>query len=485
MSAKLVRSFAVLALILVSLPASFPAQAQVKDARFDLAPHYMIELLRDLFSRNPVRQTEALDILISRGRTDVVPGMILALRQPGDTDNIWAALRILTGEKLGPDWKEWMLWQERHPEIVPFSGFDVLVTDVLASIDQRFMDFIYPTIAHEIRLEEIVWGGVGARDGIPALNYPDQIPAAEADYLSDDELVFGVSINGDTRAYPLRIMDWHEMFNDTVGRVHLALAYCTLCGSGILYETLLPGRDKPIIFGSSGLLYRSNKLMYDPETNSLWNQFTGRPVVGELTGSGIELKVRPVAITSWRDWRTRHPDTTVLSLETGHVRDYTPGRPYGPYFASPDLMFPATLPDDTLQAKDYVFGLRLGTTNRAWPLAAFAGGRIIHDRVDGLDIVLIGDAATRTVRAYRSGGLTFAPVNGDLQVLTAGGGVWRVEEEAIVGLGGEVFARLPGHIAYWFAWSNFLRGAPLQEPPQGVGPEAQEEKGQEKEQEAR
>ena len=116
----------------------------------------------------------------------------------------------------------------------------------------------------------------------------------------DDELVFGVEINGDARAYPLRILDWHEMFNDVVGGVPVALAYCTLCGSGILCETLLPPRSERLIFGSSGFLYRSNKLMYDHQTHSLWDQVTGRPIVGPLTGSGIELKVRPVAITSWR-----------------------------------------------------------------------------------------------------------------------------------------------------------------------------------------
>ena len=131
------------------------------------------------------------------------------------------------------------------------------------------------------------------------------------------------------------------MFNDVVGGVPVALAYCTLCGSGILFETLVEGRSEPFVFGSSGFLYRSNKLMYDRQTNSLWNQFLGRPVVGPLTGSGLEFKIRPVAITRWGDWRDRHPQTKVLSLETGYARDYRPGKPYGAYFASPELMFPA------------------------------------------------------------------------------------------------------------------------------------------------
>ena len=129
-----------------------------------------------------------------------------------------------------------------------------------------------------IRLEEVVWGGVQF-DGIPSLDNATMINADKADYLLDTDLVFGIEINGDARAYPLRIMGWHEMANDVIGGVPVALAYCTLCGSGILYETLLEGSDDPLVFGSSGLLYRSNKLMFDRTTNSLWNQFSGEPVV--------------------------------------------------------------------------------------------------------------------------------------------------------------------------------------------------------------
>ena len=97
------------------------------------------------------------------------------------------------------------------------------------------------------------------------------IAAGDADYLRDDDLVFGVEINGDIRAYPLRIMGWHEMFNEVIGGVPVALAYCTLCGAGILFETAVEGRDEPFVFSTSGFLYRSNKLMYDRQTESMWN----------------------------------------------------------------------------------------------------------------------------------------------------------------------------------------------------------------------
>jgi hypothetical protein len=288
------------------------------------------------------------------------------------------------------------------------------------------------------------------------------IDAGEAHYLDADELVFGVAINGDVRAYPLRIMDWHEMFNDVIGGVPVALAYCTLCASGILYETSVLGRDAPFVFGTSGLLYRSNKLMYDDQTNSLWNQFTGRPVVGPLTGSDIELTVRPVAITQWEKWLARHPDTKVLSLDTGFERDYRRGRAYAAYFSSPNLMFPARVDDNRLHGKTYVFVVRDSGDEKAWPLSAFADTPVINGRLGDRDVVLIGDAGTRTVRAYTAGGRTFDAIEDVTDRVTSGGETWTVEEDALTGPGGARLERLAGHIAYWFAWQSFKPDKPFQ-----------------------
>ena len=333
-------------------------------------------------------------------------------------------------------------------------GFAKLQARVFDLIDPNFQIFLSGSGKHEIRLEEITWGGV-QKDGIPALTNPPLISAAAASYLNPTDLVFGVAINGDVRAYPLRIMDWHEMFNDVIGGVPVSLAYCTLCGSGILFDTSVEGQAAPFVFGSSGFLYRSNKLMYDTATHSLWNQFTGRPVVGPLTGSGITLKARPVVITSWSDWKARHPDTKVLALKTGHRRDYSAGAAYGSYFSSPELMFPTNVDKSKLKQKDFVFALRSSGVEKAWPLTLFEGGAVVNDRAGIVDLVLIGDAATRTVRAYRSEGLTFEKGTSADQV-KSGDEIWRITEDALVAPGGRTLSRLPGHVAYWFAWSGYF-----------------------------
>ncbi|MEM7025254.1 MAG: DUF3179 domain-containing protein [Pseudomonadota bacterium] len=444
-------------LLMVWMLAPASATAQSTQAEV-LADEEVAEVVRQTFSPDADVRNYFLKALEMRGLPDVVPGLIQVMRFTRDDGEIDQTIASLTGEEPGKGWPEWMLWQQAHPEIEPFEGFDTFKADTMAVIDPNFRLFLQPGVAHDIRLEEIVWGGV-LKDGIPALVNPKHLSPDEATYLQDDELVFGVEINGDARAYPLRVLDWHEMFNDVVGGVPVALAYCTLCGSGILYDMRVSDRDEPFEFGSSGFLYRSNKLMYDQQTHSLWNQFTGKPVVGPLTGSGIELDTLPVTITTWRDWREQQPQTKVLSLDTGHERDYTPGRPYGEYFASAELMFPVLVEDTRLAPKDYVFALR-GATPKAWSLADFEGGRVIQD--DDLGVVLVGDAASRTVRAYETGGRDFE-AGADLSMLRADGQDWLVEEAGLTGPAGEQLKRLPGHIAYWFAWQNFIDGARLAE----------------------
>lgn len=415
---------------------------------------------RFLLFGSDIDRRKALRWTIKRNNTDMVPALIYVLRyqEPEKRAGIVKALQRLTGERIGDDWAKWVRWQQVNPQIKPFDGFDVFLTGLFGSLDPSFKDFIYPGVQASIRLEEILWGGVSAKTGIPPLTNPTLIDASAADFMTDKELVFGISINGDVRAYPYRFMDWHEMLNDVIGGEPVSLAYCTLCGSGILFKTTVAGREQPLVFGSSGFLYRSNKLMFDHATDSLWNQFTGKPVAGKLVDSKITLETLPLVTTSWGEWRKSHPTTKVLALNTGHVRDYRPGKPYGVYFASSKLMFPVQTDDKRLKQKDRVFGLRMSGVQKAWPLKLFKGGNVINDQVGVLKLVLVGNAKTQTVRAYRSNGQAFENLsvsNGTTQI-SANGKTWRVADDGLHGPEGEMLNRLPGHLAYWFAWHNYL-----------------------------
>jgi hypothetical protein len=448
---SLIPTIFVLAFLLV---ASEPARAAESMTDAEVERLSEIALLR---SGTP--RLDALGRLAARGNPDVAATLVMALRYRRDVLNETAfAFQSVTGSDVST-WYDAMLWQQAHPEVTAHPSYRSLKLTILERLDPEFLRFLGGDLSRpdnlDIRLEEIVWGGVRP-DGIPSLDRPAMTTAADADYLLDDDLVFGVAIDGDVRAYPLRIMGWHEMLNDVIGGVPVALAYCTLCGAGILFETRVDGRADPLVFGSSGLLYRSNKLMFDRATDSLWNQFTGRPVSGPLRGTGIELRQRPIAIESWKAWRSRNPQTRVLSLATGHRRDYGSGVVYREYFASPALMFPALVePGSPQQPKEYVFGVRVAGGAKAWPLDAFAGGAVINDAVGLETVVLIGDWETRTVRAYRRGDREFAKTD-DPTTLTASGVLWSMSEDALSNSDGARLPRLPGHVSYWFAWDGYL-----------------------------
>ena len=216
---------------------------------------------------------------------------------------------------------------------------------------------------------EILRGGP-PRDGIPALDAPTVVAAADAPW-PDDARVIGVALGGEARAYPLRVLVWHELVNDTVGGQPVLVSYCPLCGTGIVFDRRIGGDVRR--FGVSGLLYQSDLLMFDRGSDSLWSQIRAKAVTGPLLGEKLAL-VRS-RIERWDRWRARHPETTVLSAETGHVRDYA-NPPYGDYAQSERLVFPAPR-DPRYHPKLPVVGLRSADgTSRVYPSSELlrAGG---------------------------------------------------------------------------------------------------------------
>jgi hypothetical protein len=380
-------------------------------------------------------------------------------------------LESLSGQTFGLDWLEWVEWYGAS-DLTPPPGFTTWKGKLLGRIDSRFALFLHDDLPTNIRTEEIQWGGVVV-DGIPALDNPEMIEGSESNYPLPSEPVFGISINGDARAYPLRILDWHEMANDIVGGVPVSLAYCTLCGAAIAYDGRA-GNGDTYTFGSSGFLFRSNKLMYDRQTQTLWNQLTGEPVLGTLVGQDIQLKLLPVVLTSWEAWKRQHPDTKVLSLETGYERLYLPGAAYGDYFAADETMFPVWQRSDLLDTKDRVFALRVQGVPKAYPLDLLVAELVVNDtfaetpivlvaqggsiEVDGIDLragEVTYDAGAE-VRAYLRGEEVYSPGTQPDTVLDSMGRTWEVTEDALIGPDGQTAPRLSGHLAYWFGWYAFF-----------------------------
>lgn len=172
---------------------------------------------------------------------------------------------------------------------------------------------------HIIRLTEIQAGGP-PKNGIPALDHPAFVSASEADRnLEANDMILGIQLKGFAKAYPVRILNWHEVVNDDVGEQPVLISWCPLCGSGLVYDPRANGSR--YTFGVSGLLYQQNLLFFDQETESLWSQIRGQSVAGALAGTSLLLL--PVTMTSWRSWKAQYPQTLVLSFQTGYKRDYS------------------------------------------------------------------------------------------------------------------------------------------------------------------
>ena len=499
------------------------------------------------------------------------------LRGRSEHTVILFALENLTGQDAREGWQGFFEWASKENIALPPS-YDTFKGSLFSVVvDSRFASFFNDVQdTAQVNLIEAVWGGVRV-DGIPSLVNAKQISTqdamleginssrfcngADCSYPAKDELVFGVSINGDNRAYPLRLLNWHEMFNDVIGHTPLfdtpngtqvcnfraptefsataqttdgwvkiygesancpasgwiaadaiqwndgvdantlptnlnqelsqdnsltgqvkgmpvMLAYCTLCGSGILYDATIPElsyidddgnevveQNAVLEFGSTGMLMRSNKLMYDRNTNTVWNALRGTPAFGKLATSGIELEILPVVVADWSEWLELHPDTSVLSLDTGVRRNYTNGGAYGQYFNTEDLMFPVWLTNnESNKNKEMIFGMKhLGTT-KAFPLKALIPEVVTNDSFAGLDLVLVSHATPErdffepggaTVRAYERNQHNFQKTDDKNTVVDETGTTWQVTENALISTLGEQLPRLPGHLAFWFGWYSF------------------------------
>ena len=235
-----------------------------------------------------------------------------------------------------------------------------------------------------------------------------------------------------------------------------------------MYSAKINGQ--PTTFGTSGLLYRSNKVMYDRLTNSLWHQFTGEPIVGPLADSGIKLPFFPVELTTWGEWVAEHLDTTVLSLTTGlytpdlYEHESDPQAIYNDYFTSPDTMFPVWNRSDALRTKDVVLGLSLGGEARAYPVETLQRERVVNDTLGGTEVVVIGSTISQAARVYVRTGQEFAigddaPTPGGLptSLVDGQGTTWRVTEDFLQNADdpGQRLERVPTHMSFWFGWFSF------------------------------
>ncbi len=308
-------------------------------------------------------------------------------------------------------------------------------------------------------------------DGIPAIDEPLFHEASSVTWIGADEPVLSLEVNGEARAYPVAVLIWHEIVNDTIAGVPVAVTYCPLCNSAITFERQVG--DRVLSFGTSGLLYQSALVMYDRQTESLWSQLELGAVAGVLAGTG--LKTIPTQTVAWSDFVAAHPEAWVLSDRTGF------NRPYGtnPYVGYDDVgtdpfLFDGSVPP-VLPAKERVVGLGGDSDPVAVPLDRLAEERILTEEVDGRDVVLWLQPGLRSPldteelsEGRRIGAVAVFEPQWDGQALTfrtggdgefvdeQAGSTWNVLGQAVAGPATGARLMPVEHVdTFWFAWSAF------------------------------
>ncbi|NQW22171.1 MAG: DUF3179 domain-containing protein [SAR202 cluster bacterium] len=350
--------------------------------------------------------------------------------------------------------------------VEPDPEFKSALSDSSISTGPWKTDFQY----HTVPFTDIISGGP-PRDGIPPLDNPRFVTIEQADeWLSDLEPVISFEINGDQRAYPLQILMWHEVVNDEVGGVPVAVTFCPLCNSAIVFERTV--NDLVLDFGTSGSLRNSDLVMWDRQTESWWQQLTGEAIIGVMAGTKLNFLAAP--IISWQDYMTHQPDGTVLSKDTGYSRSYGQN-PYVGYdrIDNPPFLFQGDL-DGRLEPKERVAAITVDGVDAAFPFSTLAEEGAVNYAVNGVDVAVFFKSGTQSALDRSSIGssrdvgsavvfnadlagqmLTFIPTDGGFTDRETGS-TWNILGEAIDGpLAGERLTKIAHGDHFWFAWGAF------------------------------
>ncbi|MDQ3691358.1 MAG: DUF3179 domain-containing protein [Chloroflexota bacterium] len=335
---------------------------------------------------------------------------------------------------------------------------------------------------HEVPLDEFLSGGPG-KGGIPAIDKPEFAEIASIDWLDDQEPVIMLGIDDEWRAYPIQILIWHEIVNDTIAGMPVTVTFCPLCHTAVVFDRSVDGQV--LDFGVSGNLRHSDLVMYDRQTESWWQQATGRGIVGEFSGTALELLASQ--LVSWAQFKELHPDGLVLTRNTGHSRDYG-ANPYAGYDradSDPFLLEDRTLIDGRLNPKVRIVGIVVDGEEVAYPLPDLAEATVVNDDVGDEPIGLfwspgtasgLGDATVAGGELVGSAVVysRTAPDGTTLQFEQAGegrmtdtqtGSTWDVGGTAVDGpLSGTRLESVPNDQPFWFAWAIFRPDTVIWQP---------------------
>jgi hypothetical protein len=317
--------------------------------------------------------------------------------------------------------KSVLKWVLVYGRLAVFCAIMICVCSVSATQAQTRNGFDLSGLT--LDLKELRSGGP-PRDGIPSIDRPKFIPQGRVDYLRDDDIVIGLVRGNIARAYPTRVLIWHEIVNDMIGKEAVAVTYCPLCGTAMVFGRTIDGTQRT--FGVSGLLYRSDVLMYDRETESLWSQLAMKAVSGPAVGKALPWL--PSEHLTFKAWREKYPKGQVLSTDTGVRRNYQ-ANAYASYFASDKTMFPVPHTRKELSNKTRVIGVVVDGKAKAYVLTDLSSGKTVKDTVADKQIAVRYDTEKQFPQVTN---LTGDPI--------------------------------PSVVVFWFAWQAFYPDTALWKP---------------------
>ncbi len=311
--------------------------------------------------------------------------------------------------------------------------------------------------------EEIFDGGPG-KDGIPSIDTPNFSSVQDINFLEDTDLVIGYFNEGQIRAYPHDILDWHEIVNDDIANKSVALTYCPLTGTAIGWDRNV-GNNKTT-FGVSGKLYNSNLIPYDRNTDSYWSQIGLNCINGELFST--EIKTVPLIETTWETWKTAYPNSMVLNTDTGFSRTYGV-YPYGDYITNHSrLAFPVEPLDDRIPAKERVLGLLSDAGNKSYRLSSFGNGKLVVDSIGDETYLIIGSQTLNFIVAYAiesdAEDWSYDPTNLPVIAKDGSGNALTIHGDIVDGpLSETSLSPTVSFMAYWFSLGAFYPGIDIYE----------------------
>ena len=298
--------------------------------------------------------------------------------------------------------------------------------------------------------DKLLQGCPGGKDCIPSIDNPQFASAGEADWLNPSDKVVGLEVNNESRAYPLRILSRHEIVNDRVGGEPVAVTYCPLCRSALTHSRRVG--DQMLEFGVSGKLYNANLVMYDRSSDTLWSQISGRAIIGEKVPQRLDLVFS--SITEWNEWEKAHPDTKVLSRDTGvYPNSVYETEAYSGYKRSERVGYGVNQVDERLPSKDIVYGVKTGNQSIAVTKDALEDEQMIQTEIDNDTLIVFRRPSDGSVTALLQNETDVDFSLNNEEISGSGGDRWTLNGEDVDG--NEDMRRLLAQGFYWFAWSKF------------------------------